>query len=102
MKLDSDWLMKQWEGRSLTCDQTLAGVPRGQGVDPVWRVRDLIAAVLDGDGVASGHVGDVGHRVRPVAVVPDVRLLRFPLRVLDTATGSQRHVWVHWSPTSTS
>ena len=61
-------------------------------MDAVRRVGDLVSSVLDGDGVASRHVRDVGHRVRPVSVVPDVRFLRFSLRILDTQTGSQRGV----------
>lgn len=69
-------------GRSLTCDETLAGVPGGQGVDAVRRVRDLVSSVFDGDGVTSRHVWYVGHRVRPVSVVSDVRLLGFSLRIL--------------------
>ena len=66
----------------LTCDQALAGVAGGQGVDAVRRVGDLVAAVLDGDGVAARHVGDVGHRVGPVPVVPYVGLLGLPFWVL--------------------
>lgn len=68
--------------RGLTCDETLAGVPRGCSMDAVGRVRDLVAAILDGDGVAACHVGDVGHRVGPVAVVPNVGLLGLALRIL--------------------
>lgn len=69
-------------GRSLTCDQTLAGVPSGHSVDPVGRERNLVPSVLDGDGVASRYVRYIGHRVSPVPVVPDVGLLGFSLRVL--------------------
>lgn len=75
-------------GRSLTCDQALAGVTRGRGVDAVGRVGDLVPPVLDGDGVASRGVRDVGHCICPIPVVPDICLLGFSLRILQT--GSQR------------
>lgn len=79
-------------GRSLTCDQTLAGISGGERVDAVWRVWDLVSSVLDGDGVASRHVRYIGNRVCPVPIVPDVRLLGFPLWILDTGTGSEQQV----------
>lgn len=69
-------------GRSLTCNQTLAGITRGHGMDPVGRVRNLISSVLDGDGVTTRYVWNVGHGVCPVPVVPDVGLLEFSLWVL--------------------
>ena len=65
-----------------TCDQTLAGVPVGQGVDAVGGVWDLVSAVLDGDGVATRHIRHVGHGVRSVSVVADVGLLGLALWVL--------------------
>lgn len=89
LKSDGHW---RCDGRSLTCDQTLAGVPGGQGMDAVRRVRDLISSVFDGDGVPSSHVRYVGHRVGPVSVVTDVRLLRFSFRILKMQTGTQRRV----------
>lgn len=57
-------------------------------MDAVWRVRDLIAAILDGDGVATSSVGDIGHSVGPVPVVSDDGLLGLPLRVLGRKAGS--------------
>lgn len=68
--------------RRCTCDGALAGVPSGHGPDAVGRVRDLIATVLDQDGVSTSHVWHVGHQVGAVVVVPDVGLLGLPLRVL--------------------
>lgn len=71
-----------------TCDQTLAGISGGQGVDAVRRVRDLISSVFDGDGVTSRHVWDVEHSVGPIPVVSDVCLLGFSLWVLQTRSQS--------------
>ena len=65
-----------------TCDQALAGVPSGQGMDAEGRVGDLIAAILDGDGVPATHVREVGHGVRAIPIVSDVGLLGLTLRVL--------------------
>lgn len=84
----ADWMNLGGSGRSLTCDQTLAGVSGGQRVDAVWRVGDLITAILDGDGVAASNVGDVGHSVGPVPVVSDGGLLGLPLRVLERKGGN--------------
>lgn len=69
-------------GGEPTCDEALAGVPRGQGVDAEGRVGDLIAAVLDGDGVPAAHVWQVGHGVGAIPVVSDVGLLGLTLRIL--------------------
>lgn len=57
-------------------------------MDAVWRVGDLIATILDGDGVTASNVGDIGHSVGPVTVVSDVGLLGLPLRVLGREAGS--------------
>ena len=65
-----------------TCDQALAGIPSGQGMDAEGRVGDLVAAILDGDGVPAAHVREVGHGVCAVPVVSDVGLLGLTLRVL--------------------
>lgn len=69
-----------------TCDGALAGVSGGQGPDTVGRVGDLVAAVLDQNGVSTSHVWHVGHQVGAVVVVPDVGLLGLALGVL----GGQR------------
>lgn len=65
-----------------TSDGALAGVAAGRGADPVGRGGDVVAAILDHDGVASRAVGDVGHPVRAVAVVVDTGLLGFTILVL--------------------
>lgn len=69
--------------RSLTCHRALAGVSGGQGTDTVGRVRDLIPAVLDEDGVAAGHVRDVRDSVGAVLVVADGGLFRFAFGILN-------------------
>lgn len=88
---------------SRTCDGALAGVSGGNGPDAVGRVRDLIAAVLDQDGVSASHVWHVGHQVGPVVVVPDVGLLGLPLRVLSDYTelipGSNLSIEGQWEST---
>lgn len=71
----------------LTCDEALAGIPSGEGVDAEGRVGDLVATVLDGDGVPATHVGQVGHGVRAISVVSDVGLLGLTLRVLGRSRG---------------
>lgn len=68
---------------SRTCNGALAGVSGGNGPDTVGRVRDLVATVLDQDGVSTSHVWHVGHQVGAVVVVPNVGLLGLPLRVLS-------------------
>lgn len=82
-------------GRNLTCDQTLASVSSGEGVDAVRGVWDLVSSIFDGDGVTARHVWHVGHRVRSVSVVPNVCRLWFSLWILQehgqevsTQTGS--------------
>ena len=65
-----------------TCDEALAGVPRGKGMDAKGRVGDLITPVLDGDGVAATHVWQVGHSGRAIPVVSDIGLLGLTLGVL--------------------
>lgn len=65
-----------------TSDGALAGVAAGRGADPVGRGGDVVATVLDHDGVASRAVGDVRHPVRAVAVVVDTGLFGFPVLVL--------------------
>lgn len=67
---------------SPTCDKTLAGIPGGQGMDAEGRVGDLVATILDGDGVAAAHVWQVGHGVCAIPVVSDVGLLGLSLGVL--------------------
>lgn len=84
----ADWMDEGGIGRSLTCDQTFAGVSGGKRVDAVWRVGDLIAAIFDGDGVAASSVRDVGHSVGPVPVVLDGGFLGLPFRVLGQKAGS--------------
>ena len=78
-----------------TCDQALAGISGRHGMDAVRRVRDLVSAIFDGDGVASGHVWHVGHRVRPVSVVTDVGLLRLAIRVLRSNTHTHINTHTH-------
>lgn len=73
----------------LTRNKALAGIPRRQGMDAEGRVRDLIPAILDGDGVATTHVWQVGHSVCAVPIVSDVGLLGFTLRVLGEKEGSR-------------
>lgn len=65
-----------------TSDSALAGVAAGRGADSVGRGGDVVATVLDHDGVASRAVGDVGHPGGAVAVVVDTGLLGFPVLVL--------------------
>lgn len=67
----------------LTCNKALAGIPCRQGMDAEGRVRDLIAAVLDGDGVPTTHVGQVGHSICAIPIVSDVGLLGFTLGILE-------------------
>ena len=76
---------------ALTCQQTLAGVTGGQGLDAVGRVRDLVSPILDGDGVVPGGVRYVGHGVGTVSVVLDAGLLRLAFWVLRTCDSSQRN-----------
>ena len=89
-----------------TCDKTLAGIPSGQGVDAEGRVGDLVAAILDGDGVPATHVWQVGHGVRAIPVVSDVGFLGLSLRVLgekqrsgpactQTLTGEVYYTWTY-------
>lgn len=66
----------------LTCDRALAGIPGGHGANTVRGEGDLITAILDKDGVAARHIWHIGHRVRAIVVVLDVRLLGLALRVL--------------------
>lgn len=70
---------------SLTCGQTLAGIPGWRRADPVGRGRDLVPAVLDADRVAARLVRDVGDRVSAILVVMDVHSLGFALLVLSNA-----------------
>lgn len=72
-------------GRSLTCDQTLAGISGGSGVDAIRGIRNLVSSVFDGDGVSAGQVGKVRHRVSSVPVVPNVGFLWLPLWILLVA-----------------
>lgn len=67
----------------LTCNKALAGIPCRQGMDAEGGVRDLIAAVLDGDGVPTTHVWQVGHSICAIPVVSDVGLLGFTLGILE-------------------
>lgn len=73
-----------YDGGSLTCDKTLASIPSWQGMDAIRGIRDLISPIFDSDGVTPCHVWYIGHCVRPISVVPDVRLLWFSLRILKT------------------
>lgn len=93
-------------GCTPTCDKTLAGIPRGQGVDAEGRVGDLVATILDGDGVPATHVWQVGHGVCAIPVVSDVGLLGLSLRVLgeklrsgpacaQTLPGEMGSTWTH-------
>lgn len=66
----------------LTCNEALAGIPCRQGMNAEGRVRDLIPAILDSDGVSAAHVWQVGHRVCAIPIVSDVGLLGFALGVL--------------------
>lgn len=68
---------------ALTCNKALAGIPCRQGMDAEGRVRDLIATVLDGDGVPTTHVGQVGHSICAIPIVSDVGLLGFTLGILE-------------------
>lgn len=88
-ELWGSWTVGRGQGSRCapTCDEALAGVAGGKGVDAEGRVGDLVAAVLDGDGVAAAHVWQVGHGVCAVPVVSDVGLLGLPLGVLR---GKQR------------
>lgn len=70
-----------------TCDEALAGIPSGEGMDAEGRVGDLVATVLDGDGVPAAHVWQVGHGVRAISVVSDVGLLGLTLGVLGRSRG---------------
>lgn len=74
-----------WQWVELTCDQTLAGISRGDGVNAIGGGWNLVSPVFDGNGVTARHVWYVGHRVRPVPVVPDVGLLWLPLWILELA-----------------
>lgn len=89
-----------------TCDETLAGIPRGQGMDAEGRVGDLVTTVLDGDGVPATHVRQVGHGIRAIPIVSDVGFLGLSLRVLgekqrsgpacaQTLTGGVGYTWTH-------
>lgn len=52
-------------------------------MDTEGRVWDLIAAILDGDGISTTHVWQVGYSVCAIPIVPDVGLLWFTLRILE-------------------
>lgn len=66
----------------LTCDRAFAGISSGQGPDTVGRIRNLIASILDEDGVSARHVRHIRHQVGPIVVVTNVRLLEFSLWIL--------------------
>ena len=72
----------KWVCPSRTCDSALAGISCWQRSDSVGGVGDLVAPVLDEDGVPAGHVGHVGHQVGPIVVVPDVGFFGLSLWVL--------------------
>lgn len=82
-------LIKQEGGRgsgwNLTCDQTLAGISSGDGVNAIGGIWNLVSPVFDGDGVTARHVRHVRHCVRPVPVVPNVSLLWLSLWILELA-----------------
>ena len=75
-----------------TCEEALAGVAGGQGLDAVGRVRDLVPSILDGDGVVPDGVRYVGHSVGAVSVVLDAGLLGLAFRVLWTTQTVHREV----------
>lgn len=66
-----------------TGDSALAGISGGGGSDSVGRGGDVVAAVLDDDGVPACPVGDVRHQVGSVTVVVDGGLPGFTILVLE-------------------
>lgn len=66
-----------------TCNKALAGIPCRQGVDAEGGVGYLVAAILDGDGVPTTHIWQVGHGICAIPIVSDVGLLGFTLRILE-------------------
>lgn len=74
--------VEKWACPPPTCDGALAGVSCWQRSDSVRGVGDLVASILDEDGVSAGHVWHVGHQVGPIVVVPDVGLFGLSLWVL--------------------
>lgn len=80
--LGGGWLVRRDAELVLTCNKALAGIPCRQGMNAEGRVRDLVTAILDGDGVSATHVWQVGHSVCAIPIVSDVGLLGFALRVL--------------------
>ena len=80
-----------------TCEQTLAGIAGGQGLDAVGRVRDFISSVLDSDGVRACGVRHVRHSVGAISVVLDGGLLGLALWVLErerSTCGHESAIWV--------
>lgn len=62
--------------RSLhTCDCAFAGISCGQGSDTIWGVWDLITTILDENSITASHVRHIGHKVRPILIIPNVSLL---------------------------
>lgn len=72
-------------GWTLTCDQTLAGISSGDGVNAIGGIWNLVSPVFDGDGVTARHVRHVRHSVCPVPVVPNVGILWLSLWILKLA-----------------
>lgn len=71
--------------QTLTCGQTLAGIPSWRSPDPVGRGRDIISAILNANRVAARLVRDIGDRVSAILVVMNVHSLGFALLVLRNA-----------------
>lgn len=67
-----------------TCEETFAGVSCGQGLDAVWRVRNLIPSIFNGDSVRACRVRHIGDSVGAVPVVLDGCILWLALWVLTT------------------
>lgn len=68
--------------RPHTSHRALAGVARRHGADSVGRGWDVVASVLDDDGVAARAVGEVGDAVGTVAVVLDAGPPGFAILIL--------------------
>lgn len=66
-----------------TCKATFAGISRGQGLDAVWGVRNLISSIFNGDGVGACRVRYIGDSVGAVPVVLDSCILWPALWVLS-------------------
>lgn len=77
-----------------TCEETFAGISCGQGLDAVWRVRNLIPSIFNGDRVGACRVRHIGDSVGAVPVVLDGCILWLALWVLTTAKSSYFRWWL--------